>query len=65
MAENGRRKGEAALLVALAAGMTVRDAAVAAGIGERTATRRVADPGESVRVQADPGFSEFSEATTV
>jgi hypothetical protein len=45
MAENGRRKGEAALLVALASGMTVRDAAVAAGIGERTATRRVTDPG--------------------
>ena len=45
MAENGRRKGESTLLVALAAGMTVRDAAVAAGIGERTATRRVTDPG--------------------
>jgi HEAT repeat protein len=44
MAENGRRKGEAALLVALAAGHTVRDAARLAGIGERTATRRMADP---------------------
>jgi hypothetical protein len=44
MAENGRRKGDAALLLALASGQTVRDAARAAGIGERTATRRVADP---------------------
>jgi len=43
MAENGRRKGDAALLLALAAGQTVRDAAAAAGIGERTATRRLAD----------------------
>ena len=40
MAENGRRKGDDALLLALASGQTVR----AAGIGERTATRRVADP---------------------
>jgi hypothetical protein len=43
MAEIGRRKGDAALLLALAAGQTVRDAARSAGIGERTATRRVAD----------------------
>jgi hypothetical protein len=43
MAENGRRKGDAALALALASGRTVRDAAEAAGIGERTATRRVAD----------------------
>jgi hypothetical protein len=45
MADNGRRKGDAALLlVALAAGETIRDAASLAGIGERTATRRIADP---------------------
>jgi hypothetical protein len=44
MAENGRRKGDEALLLALAAGRTVRDAAAAAGIGERTATRRMANP---------------------
>lgn len=44
MAENGRRKGDAALALALASGQTVRDAAAAAGIGERTATRRLADP---------------------
>jgi hypothetical protein len=30
--------------VALAAGQTVRDVAAAAGVGERTATRRWADP---------------------
>lgn len=44
MAENGRRKGEAAFLLALAGGQTVREAAKTAGIGERTATRRLADP---------------------
>ncbi len=43
MAEIGRRKGDAALLLALAAGQTVRDAARLSGVGERTATRRVAD----------------------
>jgi hypothetical protein len=44
MAENGRRKGDDTLLLALAGGQTVRDAAQAAGLGERTATRRLADP---------------------
>jgi len=44
MAENGRRKGDDALLLALASGQTIRDAARTAGIGERTATRRLADP---------------------
>jgi hypothetical protein len=43
MAENGRRKGDAALVLALAGGQTVRDAARAAGVGERTASRRWAD----------------------
>src|SRR5262245_17224870 len=43
MAENGRRKGDAALVLALASGQTVRDSARAAGVGERTATRRLAD----------------------
>jgi hypothetical protein len=43
-AENGRRKGEGALLLALAAGHTIRDAARMADIGERTAGRRMADP---------------------
>jgi hypothetical protein len=50
MANSGRRKGDVALLVALASGQTVRDAAAAAGIGERTATRRAADPAFRRRV---------------
>jgi hypothetical protein len=50
MAENGRRKGNEALSLALASGQTLRDAAAAAGIGERTATRRWADPGFRRRV---------------
>jgi hypothetical protein len=43
MADNGRRKRDDALAVSLAGGATLRDAAAAAGIGERTATRRWAD----------------------
>ncbi len=43
MADNGRQKGDAALLVALASGQTVRDAAQAADISERTAHRRLED----------------------
>jgi hypothetical protein len=50
MAENGRHKGDAALVLALAGGQTVRDAARTAGIGERTATRRWADPAFRQRV---------------
>jgi hypothetical protein len=50
MAENGRRKGEDTLLLALASGQTVRDAARAAGVGERTAARRWADPAFRRRV---------------
>ncbi len=41
MADNGRQKGEAVLLLALAAGASVRDAAKKAGIGERTAYRHL------------------------
>jgi hypothetical protein len=52
MADFGRRKGEDALLVALAGGRTVREAARAAGIGERTARRRLAEPGFARRVAA-------------
>ena len=43
MAENGRQKGDDALLLALAGGRTVRDAATVAGIGERTVYRRLED----------------------
>jgi len=38
------KKGTSALLVGLAAGQTVRDAAQSAGISERTAGRRTANP---------------------
>ena len=44
MAENGRQKGNGPLLAALAAGATVRQAAEQAGVSERTAYRRLADP---------------------
>lgn len=50
MAENGRRKRDDALMLALASGQTIRDAARAAGIGERTATRRLSDPAFRRRV---------------
>ncbi|MHB1423626.1 MAG: hypothetical protein ACYC3I_10620 [Gemmataceae bacterium] len=43
MAENGRPNRDDALMLALAIGSSIRDAARAAGIGERTATRRMAD----------------------
>ena len=44
MAENGRQKRQDALVLALAGGQTVRGAAAAAGVSERTAFRRLADP---------------------
>ena len=44
MAHRGRRNADDLLAVELAAGKTLRDAAAAAGIAERTATRRWADP---------------------
>jgi hypothetical protein len=50
MAAFGRGKGDDALALALASGQTLRDAADAAGIGERTATRRRADPAFRRRV---------------
>jgi hypothetical protein len=43
MAGNGNRKGDSALVAALASGMTVKDAAESAGVGERTAHRRLED----------------------
>ncbi|MHB1421850.1 MAG: hypothetical protein ACYC3I_01375 [Gemmataceae bacterium] len=43
MAENGRRKRDDALMLALASGQTIRDTAHAAGVAERTASRRMAD----------------------
>lgn len=50
MAEIFRKKRHDALLLALAAGNTVRDAARLAGVSERTATRRVADPESHQRI---------------
>jgi hypothetical protein len=44
VAHRGRRNADDALAAAVAAGQTLRDAAAAAGVGERTATRRWADP---------------------
>lgn len=52
MSENVRRKGDAALLLALAAGQTVRDAAQLAGVSEKTAARRLADPAFRRRMAA-------------
>jgi hypothetical protein len=44
------RKSDVALAAALAAGKTVADAAAAAHVSERTAYRRLADPGFRCRV---------------
>lgn len=43
MAGSGRPAGDNKLILALAAGATVRDAAEQAGVGERTVYRRLAD----------------------
>jgi hypothetical protein len=43
MAGSGRRNADDSLALAVAGGQTLRDAAVAVGIGERTAARRWAD----------------------
>jgi hypothetical protein len=50
MADNGRRKREDTLATALAGGSTLRAAAELAGVSERTATRRWADPAFRSRV---------------
>ncbi len=44
LAENVRRKGDDALVLALARGQTYRDAATEAGLSEKTAQRRVQEP---------------------
>src|ERR1044072_1677689 len=58
MAENGvqksaytYQKGDALLIPALASGETVQGAAKIAGVGERTATRRLTDPAFRAEVQ--------------
>jgi hypothetical protein len=50
VAHRGRRNADEALALALATGQTLRDAAEAAGIAERTASRRWADPAFRQRV---------------
>lgn len=50
VAGRGRADADYALAAALAAGRTVRDAAAAAGVGERTAFRRLTDPAFAGRV---------------
>jgi hypothetical protein len=51
MAENGKEaRADALLLTALAAGATIRGAARRAGVSERTAHRRLADPAFRQRV---------------
>jgi len=51
MADNGSEKGDAALIVALAGGATVRDAARRAHVGERTVYRRLDEPDFRRQVQ--------------
>ena len=50
MAHRGRRNADEALALGLATGQTLRAAAAAAGVAERTATRRWADPAFRRRV---------------
>jgi hypothetical protein len=50
VAGNGRRNADESLALALASGRTLRDAAQAAGMAERTAARRWADPAFRRRV---------------
>ena len=51
MAGGDRSNADHLLVAALAAGSTIRDAATAAGVGERTVRRRLKDP--SFRAQVD------------
>jgi hypothetical protein len=44
VAHRGRRNADEALALAVASGQTLRDAAAAASVSERTAARRWADP---------------------
>jgi hypothetical protein len=48
MTEIGKQKGDSALVAALAGGSTVRDAAVSAGVSERTA-RSILELGARLR----------------
>jgi hypothetical protein len=51
MAGNGRRNADGVLLVALASGATVADAAAQAKVSERTVHRRLKDPNFCLRIR--------------
>jgi hypothetical protein len=55
VAHRGRKNADEALVLALACGATVEQAALKAGISARTAHRRLADPAFAGRVQAARG----------
>lgn len=52
MAHSGRQRADEVLAAAVAAGHTLRDAAKLAGVGERTASRRWAEPGFQRKIVA-------------
>lgn len=52
MAHRGRKNADDALLLAVACGVTVENAAAKAGVSTRTATRRMADPTFQKRLRA-------------
>jgi hypothetical protein len=70
VAGNGSRKGDIALITALAAGHSIKDAAKIAGIGERTAHRRLDEPVFKERVNdmraefLSEAVGRLSDATT-
>jgi hypothetical protein len=51
MAGNGRKTGDEGLVIALAGGASVREAAEASGLSERTIYRRLEDPAFRQQVQ--------------
>jgi hypothetical protein len=55
MASSGRKSNDELLAAELAAGKTVKDAAAAAQVSERTATRRLTDPDFREKVSAIRG----------
>jgi hypothetical protein len=57
VADGGRKNADAALIAALAAGSTVRDAARGAGVGETTVYRRLQD--EAFRKRVDKVRAEM------
>lgn len=61
VAASGRKNADAALLAALAGGATIAQAAQQAGVSERTAHRRLAEP--AFRAQLDAARAELVRAT--